>query len=111
MVVARCNRYKATDTKQPIQSNRMEFTIATKPLDTAHSNTTHSNTAHSKSVLIKQNIQTMHRQIHLLSNRITEQTLLLEETCPHKDTTVEYDDDFHKPRSYVKCKLCECDVR
>jgi hypothetical protein len=41
-----------------------------------------------------------------MNQLLDERTKLLESTCPHRDIVEEYDDDFHRPRSYKVCRLC-----
>jgi len=65
---------------------------------------------HQAAVELKNNIEYMRKQVYTMNKLIAEQTRQLDEICPHRDTKEEYDDDFHKPRSYTMCVLCRCDV-
>jgi hypothetical protein len=50
------------------------------------------------------------REITRLEVYVKERRQTLEETCPHREVRKEYDDDFHRPRSYMMCRLCGAEV-
>lgn len=66
--------------------------------------------AHNESKRILGEIVASEREIRRLEQHIREQKELLDEKCPHKYIREEYDDDFHRPRCYVMCRLCGADV-
>jgi hypothetical protein len=46
-------------------------------------------------------------EIDDLNAKLQSMIELRNEICPHLYTTKEYDDDFHKPRTYKSCDTCK----
>ena len=67
-------------------------------------------TAHEQAKRILGEIMASEREIVRLEQHIKVQKKQLETTCPHRDVVKEYDDDFHRPRSYMMCRLCGAEV-
>ena len=66
--------------------------------------------AHEEAKRISYDIMASEREIRRLETHVKVQKESLERTCPHRDVREEYDDDFHRPRSYMMCRLCGAEV-
>jgi len=71
------------------------------------SQSTFEDFAHIEAKHIASDIMASKRGIARLEQHIKDQKALLETTCPHKYVREEYDDDFHRPRCYVMCQVCD----
>lgn len=66
--------------------------------------------AHIEAKRILGEIMADEREIYRLEQQIKVQKERLETTCPHRYLVEEFDDDFHRPRSYMMCRLCGAEV-
>lgn len=65
---------------------------------------------HEQAKRVLSEIMASEREIYRLQQHIKVQEERLKTTCPHHRVVEEYDDDFHRPRSYVMCRLCGAEV-
>jgi hypothetical protein len=66
--------------------------------------------AHLEAEKVLYDIMASEQEIWRLKQHVKAQKEKLGEICPHSDVREEYDDDFHRPRSYVMCRLCGAEV-
>ena len=66
--------------------------------------------AYSAAKKVVKDIMASEREITRLMAHVSCQKQLLSTVCPHKYVQPEYDDDFHRPRTYIVCRLCGANV-